>query len=417
MPVYEPAEDSYLLQKYVRQYALGRVLDMGTGSGILALTAMANSTVHYILAVDNDAEPVRQLQEKIRKEKLRKMEALQSDLFAAVKGKFNLMIFNPPYLPQEKGRHKELKDTAVYGGKKGWETIQRFMAQASEHLFPDGKLLLLFSSLTDKHKVGQILKNYLFEFQELDRQKLFFEEVYVCLVEKSPLLRELEKKGLHTIAYFAQGKRGVIYTALMDRSMHVKSHLAEKQWVKVAVKAPRSAAMNVEKEAEFLQAANAKGIGPRYLFHAGAGAEADAGSAAAPGAGSYLAYEFVEGEPIVQWIRSHAKKEILSVLKELLEQCRVLDGMHFSKQEMHHPQKHIIVNQYQQPALLDFERCIKTGKPQNVTQFTEFICRMRKELGQAGIKISRDALLAASREYKRQYDEETFKTIIKALIS
>jgi methylase of polypeptide subunit release factors len=40
MAIYEPQEDSFLLQKVLKEYAFGRVLDMGTGSGIQALTAM-----------------------------------------------------------------------------------------------------------------------------------------------------------------------------------------------------------------------------------------------------------------------------------------------------------------------------------------------------------------------------------------
>ncbi len=432
MPIYDPAEDSYLLQKHIRQHALGRVLDMGTGSGILALTAITNPNVHYVLAVDRDAKAVEALQAKIRQQKLRKIEAIQSDLFSSVQGKFNLILFNPPYLPQEKGKQKTgkrteerteeridpedaVEDAAIYGGNKGWETIQRFMAAASEHLFPDGKILLLFSSLTNGKRVEQILKSRLFNFHELDRQKLAFEELYVYLVEKSPLLKELETKGLHDIAYFAHGKRGTIYTAFIDRSMKVKSHLVKKQLLKVAVKVPRSAAMNIEKEAEFLQQVNAKGLGPNYLFHA-AGNAGDAGDAGRAVGEGYLAYEFAEGEYITEWIMNDArKKEILSVLRELLHQCRVLDRMHISKQEMHHPRKHIIVNQYRQPVLLDFERCIRTDKPQNVTQFVEFIRRLRKELEQRGITVNSDFLRTASREYKQRYDEETFKTIIKAL--
>ena len=50
--IYEPAEDSYLLQKLVRQYAIGRVLDMGTGSGIQALTAIESPNSREVIAVD-----------------------------------------------------------------------------------------------------------------------------------------------------------------------------------------------------------------------------------------------------------------------------------------------------------------------------------------------------------------------------
>ena len=99
--VYQPAEDSYLLQEYVKEYAFGRVLDMGTGSGIQALTALKRTNVKEVVAVDIDEEAVRRLQQGIKEQRLRKIKVIKSDLFDRVEGHFNLIIFNPPYLPQD----------------------------------------------------------------------------------------------------------------------------------------------------------------------------------------------------------------------------------------------------------------------------------------------------------------------------
>ena len=52
--IYEPREDSFLLQKYVKKYSKGRVLDMGTGSGIQALTALEKTKC--VVAVDINEE-------------------------------------------------------------------------------------------------------------------------------------------------------------------------------------------------------------------------------------------------------------------------------------------------------------------------------------------------------------------------
>ena len=49
---YDPREDSTLLERYVRQYAKGNVLDMGTGSGIQAITAAHRNIVKSVLATD-----------------------------------------------------------------------------------------------------------------------------------------------------------------------------------------------------------------------------------------------------------------------------------------------------------------------------------------------------------------------------
>ena len=54
--IYEPRADSTLLERYVRQYAKGSVLDMGTGSGIQAIAAAHNSKVISVLALDTQKE-------------------------------------------------------------------------------------------------------------------------------------------------------------------------------------------------------------------------------------------------------------------------------------------------------------------------------------------------------------------------
>src|SRR3989338_3085739 len=85
--IYEPQEDSFLLSKYVEKYASGRVLDLGSGSGILAEAALMKTK--DVLAVDINKETVKLL-------KKRNINAKYSDLFSNIKGRFDLIIFNPP---------------------------------------------------------------------------------------------------------------------------------------------------------------------------------------------------------------------------------------------------------------------------------------------------------------------------------
>ena len=55
--MYHPKEDSFLLEKFV-SLAKGKVLDIGTGAGILAATAAKNSKVKSVIAVDIDRESI-----------------------------------------------------------------------------------------------------------------------------------------------------------------------------------------------------------------------------------------------------------------------------------------------------------------------------------------------------------------------
>src|SRR4030042_6985306 len=147
--VYEPQEDSYLLLKYVKQLAYGKVIDIGTGSGILAEGAASNSQVKRVYAVDIDEDAVSNL----KKCKSEKIKCMKSDLFASVNEKFDVIIFNPPYLPADEND----KDSALAGGKKGHELIHEFLKQAKKHLRAGGFILMVFSNRTSKENVDKAI--------------------------------------------------------------------------------------------------------------------------------------------------------------------------------------------------------------------------------------------------------------------
>ncbi len=178
--IYEPNEDSFLLREFVLKYSKGRVLDMGTGSGIQAEAVLEKTK--EVLAVDINQEAV----EFCRKKGI---NAIQSDLFKNVKGKFDLIIFNPPYLPEEredlgiKMTEKDfnyVNDVALVGGKNGWETIDRFLKDAKNFLNREGKILLSFSSLGGN--VEKIMKKYGYKYEKLGEKRIFFEVLYVYLL-------------------------------------------------------------------------------------------------------------------------------------------------------------------------------------------------------------------------------------------
>ncbi|HIH39573.1 TPA: methyltransferase, partial [Candidatus Woesearchaeota archaeon] len=98
--IYEPAEDSHLLSEFVKKLAFGKVLDVGTGSGIQAFEAAKLKKVRSVLAADISDEVIRHLKNKINKKELNsKIKIINSDLFSDIKGRFDTIIFNPPYLP------------------------------------------------------------------------------------------------------------------------------------------------------------------------------------------------------------------------------------------------------------------------------------------------------------------------------
>ena len=399
MEIYQPAEDSYLLQKFVRRYATGRVLDMGTGSGIQALTAITVPSVREVVAVDINLEAVEGLRKEIESKKLRKIKVVQGNLFEEMDSYFNVIIFNPPYLPQDKG----IEDHALYGGKKGWEISGEFFKNVSGHLFPEGMVLFLFSSLTNKQKIEEILNHNLLQWEELGEEKIAFETLYVYKITKTALLRQLEGKLLRKVHYFAEGKRGVVYIGQFDKNLVIKKQVpVKRRTITVAIKVKKKeskAADAIASEVFWLKALNERNIGPRMLF---SGEE-------------YVAYEFAEGDYIEDWLGKASKEDIEAVLKSVFQQCYVLDKLNVNKEEMHHPLKHIIVDTDLNATLIDFERCYESEKPHNVTQFADFVGKFRPVLVKKGFDFSLNELREAAAAYKEKYDAKEFEKILRLL--
>ncbi len=376
MELYTPAEDSYLLAEEVKRRAKGRVLDMGTGSGILAETALKGRKVKSVTASD--------INKDCKKNLNRRIKFIHSNLFSRIpRQKFDTIIFNPPYLPQDKG----IEDASVYGGKKGYEAIERFLNSCGSYLADKGIILLLFSSLTKKRKIDEIIENNCLEKEEIARRELpFFETLFVYKVKKSLLLLKLGKKAVNGVKKFAEGNRGIIYTGnLRGRKVAIK-----------AKKADSTATGVIANEAKWLKILNKKRIGPKLIFISS----------------SCFVYEFVEGRFIIDYVSGCSREKAVAVIKSMLEQCRMLDELKVNKEEMLRPQRHVIISKGK-PVMIDFERCRKTRKPKNVTQFCQFIVSgfFNELLKLKGISISREKLLAAAKGYKHSQNAENFKII------
>lgn len=167
-PVYQPAEDSYLLLRHVERLVRGDVLDMGTGSGIQCAAAAKKMEVDTVTAVDvNPAALIAAEKRGKAAGTLRKMRFILSDLFQSVDGVYDWIIFNPPYLPSEGAAD----EASWVGGGRGSETIGRFLAAAPSHLKAGGCILMVYSSLTGLSEKD--FKGYGVEV--LKEQPIFFE--------------------------------------------------------------------------------------------------------------------------------------------------------------------------------------------------------------------------------------------------
>ena len=168
--IYQPAEDSYLLSKVLEIFLLKidnrklKVLEIGSGLGIQLLT-LKKFGVKNILGVDINKKAVQHC-------KKLGFNSSVSDLFEKVSGKYDVIIFNPPYLPED-SREPEDSRIATTGGKKGSEIINKFLKQAKNHLAKNGRIFLVTSSLTK----GLDFSGY--KKKKIGEEKLFFEKLSV----------------------------------------------------------------------------------------------------------------------------------------------------------------------------------------------------------------------------------------------
>ncbi len=173
--IYSPSEDSYLLEEEVVKYSRGKkVLDVGSGSGIQAETALKNGA-NSVLAVDINLEAVKLL-------KVKGIRAVKSDLFSNVKTKFDLIVFNPPYLPEDEREDSE-SSLITSGGKKGDEIILRFLKSVKKYMNKDGIILIVISSLTLQKRILKILKEKKLIRKIVAMKKVFMEELQIWKIE------------------------------------------------------------------------------------------------------------------------------------------------------------------------------------------------------------------------------------------
>jgi release factor glutamine methyltransferase len=146
--IYEPAEDSFLFAENLDVKADASVLDMGTGCGLLGIIAAKKGA--SVLAVDVNPYALRCAKKNAELNDTRsKMAFLQSDLFTSFSqnAKFDVILFNAPYLPTEKTEGNSWLERAWAGGESGRQVIDRFISNVRQHLKPQGYALLMQSTL------------------------------------------------------------------------------------------------------------------------------------------------------------------------------------------------------------------------------------------------------------------------------
>lgn len=172
--VYEPSEDSFLLAEAALFEIKGteRILEVGCGSGIISAVIKANMKAK-IIGIDINPHAVACTRQN-------GIDVIRGDLLSCIKRKFDVIIFNPPYLPtRNEERTKDWINAAIDGGYDGRETINRFLEEAGNHLIENGRILMLVSSLTGIEEVKSRMKSLNYEVEEIMQGSFMFEKLIV----------------------------------------------------------------------------------------------------------------------------------------------------------------------------------------------------------------------------------------------
>jgi release factor glutamine methyltransferase len=182
--VYPPAEDTYLLLDAALAESRSEdiVFEIGSGRGILSVELALK--VRRLIATDINPNAILATEARAAKRGMADMiELVRADLFNGISGCFDLVLFNPPYLPTNpEERTGGWIDYALDGGANGRETVNEFLKDLRTHLFPGGRALLLISSRTGLKEVQETASAFGLTAVVVASERCFFEQLHVLRI-------------------------------------------------------------------------------------------------------------------------------------------------------------------------------------------------------------------------------------------
>lgn len=164
--MYVPSDDTFLLADCIRQYRGRWALEIGVGSGVLL--NLLEKNFENVAGSDIDLLALEHCRGRSG------AMLVCCDAASAFAGSFDLIVSNPPYLPDDK-----VRDTTVHGGPAGIETTIHFVRSALPLLASGGRILLVVSSLADSSELDRLIKDEKMSKKVMKEKRVFFETLSV----------------------------------------------------------------------------------------------------------------------------------------------------------------------------------------------------------------------------------------------
>jgi release factor glutamine methyltransferase len=186
--VYDPAEDTFLLLDTIQYSHQDSVLEIGTGCGIIALSCAQNGA--QVIATDINPFALLLAAKNIHKNKELlhgTIELVRGNLFNIIKKHttFDIIIFNPPYLPtslQEK--LPGWINHAYDGGKNGTTIIELFIFELKEYFKSNGSCFFVGSSLQNLNKIQSCMEKTDLTHKIINQQLIGDEHIQIYHIIK-----------------------------------------------------------------------------------------------------------------------------------------------------------------------------------------------------------------------------------------
>lgn len=143
-----------------------RILDVGTGSGVIALSLAVKFPEAEIFACDVSADALVLAQENAARLEIHRVQFVESDLFQNIPGPFDVIVANLPYISRNDREQLSPEvlcdpEVALFAGEHGDELIRRLIETGTDHLSPGGLIALEIGLGQDKTLTEVLVaKNY-----------------------------------------------------------------------------------------------------------------------------------------------------------------------------------------------------------------------------------------------------------------